>query len=105
MVIVMGLFDSIKKSKEINKKAEWRVNNLPTVVKLNKDHILLYNSAAENVIYYKDIVNVEVVPLIVNIRTTVKTFSLQSRKVRGGSDKARELHAQIVEKMSEVKSQ
>lgn len=101
----MGLFDSIKKSKEINKAAEWKIGVTPTVVELNEDHIRLYNSAVENVIYYRDIMNVEVAPLIINIKTNVKTFSLQSRKVRGGTDKARGLQSQIMSKMSEYKNQ
>ena len=96
----MGLFDTIKKSKEVNKKAEWRIGGIPTVVELHDDHIRLYNSAVENVIFYKDIMNVEVAAMVVNIKTNVKTFSLQSRSVRGGSDKARELYSQIMEKMS-----
>ena len=101
----MGLRDRMKKSKEVNKKSEWRIGGIPTVVELNEDHIRLYNSAVENVIYYRDIMNVEVAPLIVNIKTNVKTFSLQSRKLRGGTDKARELQSQILAKMSEFKSQ
>ena len=99
----MGLFDTIKKSKEVNKKAEWRIGGIPTVVELNDDHIRLYNSAVENIVFYKDILDVEVVTRIVNIRTNVKTFSLQNRKVRGGGDNARELYSQIMEKMSVYK--
>ena len=101
----MGLFDSIKKSKEVNKKAEWRIGAIPTVVELHEDHIKIYNSAVENFVFYQDIMSVEVAPLIVNIKTNVKTFSLQSRSVRGGSDKARGLQEQILLKMSECKNQ
>ena len=101
----MGLFDSIKKSKEVNKKSEWRIGGIPTVVELHEDHIKIYNSAVENIVFYRDIMSVEVAPLIVNIKTNVKTYSLQSRSLRGGTDKARELQGQILAKMSECKNQ
>lgn len=101
----MGLFDTMKKSKEVNKKAEWADGVIPTIVELNEDYLRLYNSATENNIFYQDIKNVEVAPMIINIKTNVKTFSLRSRKLRGGTDKARELQEQILAKMSECKHQ
>ncbi len=99
----MGLFDTIKKSKEVNKKAEWRIGGIPTVVELHDDHMKIYNSAVENIVFYKDIMDVQVVRNIVNIRTNVKTYSLQNRKIRGGSPLAVELQGELLAKMSVYK--
>ena len=101
----MGLFDTIKKSKDVNNKAEWKYGLVPAVVELNEDHLRIYNSANEDIVFYRDIINVEVVPMVINIKTMVKTFSLRSRSVRGGTEKARELQGQILAKMSEYKNQ
>ena len=100
----MGLFDSIKKSKEVNKKSEWKIGLNPVVVELNEDHLLLYNSVINDIVFYRDIRGVEVSPLVVTIKTNVKSYQLRSRSVRGGTDKARELQMQLMEKMSEYKN-
>jgi hypothetical protein len=47
--------------------------------------------------------NVEVVVNVVNIKTNVKTFSLMSKGIRGGSDRAEALGVEILRKMSEYK--
>jgi hypothetical protein len=99
----MGLFDIAKKSKEINKKAEWKIGAIPTIVELEEDHFKLINTGKTEAIFYKDIVSVEQSINIVNIRTKVKTYSLRARKLRGGSDKAQELQLQILEKINEYK--
>ena len=97
----MGLFDAMKKSKEINKKAEWKQGLNNTVVELNEDHIKLYNSATSTIIFYRDLVSVDQTVNIVNIRTKAKTFPLTSRKLRGGTEKAIELQEKLIEKISE----
>lgn len=99
----MGLFDIAKKEKNIKKKAEWKQGLIHTVVELSDDYLQLITSSKTDTIFYKDIVNVEVVMHTVTINTNVKTFSLISKGIRGGSDKANLLCTQILEKMSENK--
>ena len=94
----MGLFNRNKKE-----KAEWKQGLIPTTVELNEDHINLKTPTYADTIFYKDIMNIEVVVNIVNIKTNVKTYSLMSGKLRGGSEKADELYNQIITKMSEKK--
>ena len=99
----MGLFDTIKKSKEVNQNAEWKMGAIPTVVELNDDHIRIYNSATQEMVFYKDIKSVEQSVNIVNIRTNVRTYSLRYRKLRGGTDKAMEFTSLLSEKISQFK--
>ena len=99
----MGLFDTIKKSKDVNAKAEWKIGAFPTVVELNEDHMKLYNSATQELVFYRDIKSVEQSVNIVNIRTNVRTYSLRYRKLRGGTDKAMEFTALLSEKISQFK--
>ena len=94
----MGLFKRNKKE-----KAEWKQGLIPTTVELNEDHINLKTATYTDTIFYKDIMNIEVVVNIVNIKTNVKTYSLMSGKLRGGSEKADELYNQILIKISEKK--
>lgn len=101
--MIMGLFDTINKQKNINKKAEWKQGLIQTVVELNDDYLQLITATATDTIFYKDIVSVEASVNVVNIRTNVKTFSLISKKLRGGSDRANQLHNEILIKMSEKK--
>ena len=94
----MGLFKRNKKE-----KAEWKQGLIPTTVELNEDHINLKTPTYADTIFYKDIMNIEVVVNIVNIKTNVRTFSLISSKIRGRNEKADELYNQIIIKMSEKK--
>ena len=99
----MGLFDSMKKSKELNKKAEWKQGLINTVIEFNPDHMKLITATQTDVIFFKDIMSVQQVTFIVNIKTNVKTYSLSSRKKRGGSDKAAALTEQIIGFMNQNK--
>jgi hypothetical protein len=99
----MGLFNTIKKQKNINKKAEWKQGLIQTVVELNEEYMQLITATVTDTIFYKDIMNVEVVVNVVNIKTNVKTFSLMSKGIRGGSDRAEALGVEILRKMSEYK--
>ena len=101
----MGLFDKMKKQKEFNKKAEWKQGLIPTIVELNEDHIKLTGPASTDIVFYKDIMNLECVGMNVRIKTNVKTFSLVSEGLRGRSERARVLQEQILEKMMEYKNQ
>ena len=97
----MGLFDIAKKSKEINKKAEWKIGATQTIVELEDTHMKLINISSQDIIFYKDIVSVDQTGAVVKIHTAAKTYSLISRKLRGGMDKAQELQLQILEKINE----
>ena len=99
----MGLFDTIRKSKEVSNKAEWRMGAIPVIVELNDDHMKLITSTVTNTIFYGDIMSVEQAMSVVNIKTNVKDYSLLSKGLRGGTAKATELSNQILEKMAEYK--
>ena len=99
----MGLFDIARKSKEIKKQAEWKQGALPTLIEFNEDHMKLITATETDIIFYKDIVDVQQVTMIVNIRTIRKTYSLTSAKLRGGSDKAVELQMKLLELMQKNK--
>ena len=99
----MGLFDTFSKSKKINKQAEWKQGLMHTIVELNDEYMELITPTSKDTIFYRDIVSVDVAVNTVNIRTNAKTFSLMSKSIRGGSDKANRLYTQILEKMKENK--
>jgi hypothetical protein len=99
----MGLFDSMKKTKELNKKAEWKQGIINTVIEFNPDHMKLTTATQTDVIFYKDIMSVQQATFVVNIKTNVKTYSLMSRKKRGSSEKAAALTQQIIEYMNQNK--
>lgn len=99
----MGLFDSMKKTKELNKKAEWKQAMIKTVIEFNPDHMKLITATQTDVIFYKDIMSVQQATFVVNIKTNVKTYSLTPKKLRGGSEKAAALVEQITMKMNENK--
>lgn len=99
----MGLFDKMKKSKEFRKTAEWKQGLIHTHVELEEDHMKLLTETSMDIIFYKDIMSVQQVSHVVNIRTNVKTYSLTARKIRGGTDKAIELTQQILEMMNKNK--
>ena len=99
----MGLFDSMKKTKELNKKAEWKQALTKTVIEFNPDHMKLITATQTDVIFYKDIMSVQQSVHVVNIRTNVKTYSLTPKKLRGGSEKAAALTQQIIEYMNQNK--
>ena len=96
-VDTIGLFSRNKN------KPEWRQGLIPTTLELNNDHMKLITQTVTDTIFYRDIMNIEVVTNIVNIKTNVKTYSLMSSKLRGGSDKANELYNQLLVRMSENK--
>lgn len=100
---MMGLFDTMKKSREIAKNAEWKkgVNN--TLVELHDNHIKLITPTITDTIFYKDIVNVEQNYNTVVISTPAKTYKVVSRKLRGGSDRAAVLCQSILEQVMEYK--
>ena len=100
---MMGLFDITRKSKEIKKQAEWKQGMIPTLIELNEDHMKLVTATETDIIFYQDIVDVQQVTRIVNIRTMRNTYSLTAAKLRGGGDKAVELQMQLLEKMSKNK--
>ena len=99
----MGLFDSLKKSKEVQKEAEWKVGLMPTFIEFYEDYLQLVSTGATDTIFYKDIMSVEQSAFVVTLRTNVKTFALTSRKKRGGTDRAIALQHQILEKIAEKK--
>ena len=99
----MGLFDSLKKSSEIGKKAEWKVGLAPAIIEFQEDHMKITSTGATDIIFYKDIMSVEQTAFVVTFMTNVKTFTLTSRKKRGGTDKAIALQQQILENMSKFK--
>jgi hypothetical protein len=99
----MGLFDSMKKTKELNKKAEWKQGIINTVIEFNPDHLKLTTATQTDVIFYKDIMSVQQATFVVNIKTNVKTYSLTPKKLRGGSEKAAALTQQIIEYMNQNK--
>ena len=99
----MGLFSSVKKSKDLNKKAEWKQGLVNTVVEFYPDHMKLITATFTDVVFFKDIMSVQQATFVVNIKTNVKTYSLIARKKRGGSEKAAALVEQITMKMNENK--
>ena len=100
---MMGLFDGMKKSKEIQKKADWKVGLMPTFIEFHDDYMQLISTGSTDTIFYKDIMSVEQTAYLVNIKTNVKTYPLTSRKKRGGTDRAIALQQQILEKIAEKK--
>jgi hypothetical protein len=99
----MGLFNTIKKQKNINKKAEWKQGLIQTVVEFNEEYMQLITATVTDTIFYKDIMNVEVVVNVVNIKTNVKTFSLTAKRKHGGKDLANQLYNDVIVKMGENK--
>ena len=100
----MGLFDRRRKMKAHKEKAEWKMGLIPTIVEFEDEYMKLITTATEYIIFYKDIMDLEVVGNIVNIRTNVKRFSLASWNRREGADKARLLQSQILENMGKSKT-
>ena len=94
----MGFFDSVKKSKEIKNKAEWKQGLNHTIVELEKDHLKLLTTAGTDIIFYKDIVEVQQVNKVVNIRTTMRTHSLISKN---NAESAQELQLELIHKISD----
>lgn len=94
----MGFFDSVKKSKEIKNKAEWKQGLNHTIVELEKDHLKLLTAAGTDIIFYKDIVEVQQVNKVVNIRTTMRTHSLISKN---NAEAAQELQLELLHKISD----
>ena len=84
----MGLFKRRKKS-------EWKQGLIPTDVELEKDHMKLITATNTDIIFYKDIMSLQQVPKVLNIKTNVKTYSLM-----GKTERAKELQSQIMERMS-----
>ena len=94
----MGFFDSVKKSKEIKNKAEWKQGLNHTIIELEKDHLKLLTVAGTDIIFYKDIVEVQQVNKVVNIRTTMRTHSLISKN---NTEAAQELQLELLHKISD----
>ena len=99
----MGLFDGLKKTKELNKQSNWKQGTLPTAIHFNEDHMVLETVTSNSIIFYRDIISVEQVALNVEIRTASKTFRLTSKKIRGGKDLAKDLQLDILRRVSENK--
>lgn len=98
----MGLFNTIKKQKQTNKKAEWKIGLIPTIVTLEDTHMKIANTVSEDIVFYQDIMFLEQVTRYVNIRTNVKKYSLRSNH---GSEGAKILHRDLLVKMNECKNQ
>lgn len=96
----MGLFDSIKKSKEIKKNSDWTQGLNHTILELNEDHMKLTTIAETDIIFYKDIIEVQRIRKLVNVRTIRKTYPLTSKR---GKERAEELQLQLLKKISEYK--
>ena len=96
----MGLFSSIKKSKDIKNNSDWRYGVNHAQLEFTPNYLKITTAAVEEVVFYKDIVNVEVVGKIVNIRTMVKTFSLISKQ---GKSHAQDLRVLLLDKVAENK--
>ena len=101
----MGLFDTINKQKKTNKKAEWKQGLIPTIVELKDDHMAIITATTEDIVFYQDIMFLECVVNVVNIRTNVKRYALRSGKLRGGSERADKLHSELLEKIAQSKNQ
>lgn len=99
----MGLFDSGRRNKEIKKVAEWNQALMPTLLELNEDHMKLTTAAETDIVFYKDIVDIQQVSRIVTIKTLRKTYTLTARKRRGGGEKAADLQMQLLELMQKNK--
>ena len=99
---IMGLFNTIKKQKQTNNQAEWKIGLIPTIVTLEDTHMKIANSVSEDIVFYQDIMFLEQVTRYVNIRTNVKMYSLRSNH---GSAGAKMLHRNLLEKMSKCKNQ
>ena len=103
IVITMGFFDKMNEKKNFRKTAEWRQGLIHTHIELNEDHLKIITLTETDIVFYKDIVEVQQVTRVVNIRTIRKTYSLSYYKLRGGGDKAVELQMRLLELMSENK--
>lgn len=99
----MGLFDTIRKEKNTKKEAKWKQGLIHTIVELNDNHMQLISSTQTDTIFYKDIMDIQVVRRVVNIKTNVKTFSLIAKKKYGGQDLANQLYNEVIVKMGENK--
>jgi hypothetical protein len=99
----MGLFDAISKSKKFNKESKWKQGIRDTIIELNEDYMELITPTSRDTIFYNDIVSVDAAANTVNIRTNAKTFTLRSKSIRGGSEKAEILYTSILRKMKENK--
>ena len=55
----MGIFDKMKESAEVGKKAKWRIGATPTIVILDDDSMNLKMGGKEIRIFYKDIQQIE----------------------------------------------
>lgn len=97
----MGLFDSIRKSKEIKNKAEWKQGLNHAIVELENDHLKILTAAGTDIIFYKDIVEVQQVNKVVNIRTTMRTHSLISKN---NPESAQELQLELLHNISDNKN-
>ena len=99
----MGLFDTIKREKNTEKKAKWKQGLIHTNVELHDEYFQLITSTRTDTVFYKDIMDVQVVRQVVNIKTNVKTFSLTAKRNAGGKDLANEFYNTLIVKMSEKK--
>lgn len=101
----MGIFDKMKESAEVGKKAKWRIGATPTIVILDDDSMNLKMGGKEIRIFYKDIQQIEQNLFNIEIKTITNKYTLTAIGIRGAVDLADELHSQILEKIHEHKVQ
>jgi len=100
VLINMGLFSSISKSRKIKKESEWRLNLNHVMLDLTEDYIRMTTSVTDDIVFFKDIIFIEQIGKRVNFRTNVKSFSLKSKD---SVESAVALHQEIIMKMSQNK--
>lgn len=100
----MGLFDSFKEATAFGKNAEWKVGTKPAILTLEDNHLDIKYNAGGVQIFYKDIQQIETVGLYVKIKTMADSYTLSPVKIRKGKEMAKELHAQLLEKVANNKA-
>lgn len=101
----MGLFDRIEKAATLGNKTEWKLGRKPAIITLNDNHIDIKHSSGEVQIFYEDIQQIERVRMKINIKTMPETYTLSPINIREGMALAEDLHAQLLDKIANHKSQ
>ena len=101
----MGLLDKFKEAGEIGKNYELKLGIQPALITLNDSYLHIKTGGKEVQIFYKDIQKVEKRVTAIEIKTITDKYTLNPKKIRGGTELADNLYAQIIEKMNEHKAQ
>lgn len=95
----MGLRDRFKQAGNVGKNAKWRLGSKPVVITLEDNHIHMEMGGGEINIFYKDIQQIEKLPMSIKINTIAQNYHLTTMRIKGGADLANELYAELYEKV------